>query len=385
MSEPRPRVLIVSSSGRALACSARRAGWTPLVLDLFNDQDTCELAEACRRVDFDRGGWSPASLHSAVAALDPQGSASLAYGSGLEAMPQSIDTLAGGRTLLGNPPALVARLKDPTRLAELLAQLSIPHPEVRRQPPPEGREWLRKTVGGCGGTHVIPVDAHDPESGDRHYFQRRVHGRLVGVTLLAGAEAARIVGYAEQLLHGADPSRPFLYGGAVALESGCLPAEIRTSVEEAVRALVKATGLRGLCGVDLIEDGHRWWLIDVNPRPGASFELHERKQSLFAAHARAFRGGGIRFDPACFGASMGLMVVYAAGSFTVPDRPEWPVWVRDRPWPGTHLVSGEPVCTVAASAENSGTVRALLQRRHRQMSDRLEVWQEDRASHLRSV
>lgn len=40
-------VLIAGFSGRALAASARRAGYLPLVADAFGDTDTRELATAC--------------------------------------------------------------------------------------------------------------------------------------------------------------------------------------------------------------------------------------------------------------------------------------------------------------------------------------------------
>src|SRR5438105_11965109 len=43
-------VLIVAASGRALAASARRGGFTPLVADFFGDQDTLALAPAHRRL-----------------------------------------------------------------------------------------------------------------------------------------------------------------------------------------------------------------------------------------------------------------------------------------------------------------------------------------------
>ena len=38
--EPSPTVLIAGFSGRALAQSARRAGFRPLVVDCFGDADT---------------------------------------------------------------------------------------------------------------------------------------------------------------------------------------------------------------------------------------------------------------------------------------------------------------------------------------------------------
>ena len=50
MSEP-PGILIAAASGRAMASSARRAGYAPFVVDYFADQDTLECAERCVRIE----------------------------------------------------------------------------------------------------------------------------------------------------------------------------------------------------------------------------------------------------------------------------------------------------------------------------------------------
>ncbi len=44
-SQNKPALLIAAISGRSLAAAARRAGFRPLVADLFNDADTLALAE----------------------------------------------------------------------------------------------------------------------------------------------------------------------------------------------------------------------------------------------------------------------------------------------------------------------------------------------------
>ncbi|MFL5000110.1 MAG: hypothetical protein ACJ8DY_06965, partial [Xanthobacteraceae bacterium] len=43
--------MIAAASGRALAASARRGGFVPLVADFFVDQDTVAAAHACRRLE----------------------------------------------------------------------------------------------------------------------------------------------------------------------------------------------------------------------------------------------------------------------------------------------------------------------------------------------
>ncbi len=52
-------LLIAAISGRALAAAARRAGYRPLVADLFRDIDTVALAERAVKL--------PGSLHDGIA------------------------------------------------------------------------------------------------------------------------------------------------------------------------------------------------------------------------------------------------------------------------------------------------------------------------------
>jgi predicted ATP-grasp superfamily ATP-dependent carboligase len=51
--------------------------------------------------------------------------------------------------------------------------------------------------------------------------------------------------------------------------------------------------------------------------------------------------------------------------FEVASMPTltWPDWCHDQQKSGTRLRKGDPVCTVAAEAENSAAVRALLTER----------------------
>ncbi len=385
LSEIASPVLIISASGRALASSARRAGRAPWVLDLFADRDTCGLAAKCRRVPAAARGFDPAELSDAANALDPRCRAAIVYGSSLEACPELIDALAAGRRLIGNPADVVSRSKDPSWLAGRLSELGIPHPETRRRRPKREDGWLQKERGGGGGLHVGPARLGTQDPGAEIYFQRRIDGRVLGVTFLACRDRARIVGFAEQFVHRRDERRPFLYGGAVALAPERLPSALRTAVAESLSALAAAVGLRGLCGVDLIQDGERWWLIDLNPRPPASFELHEHEDSLLAAHFDAVEGRGLPPSRRSRRNLAGLKIVYADDPLQVPRAPQWPPWVCDRPWPGTRIERGEPVFSVRASAASGSATCALLESRIQRMQATLKTWQLEAQQSRRSA
>ena len=133
-------VAIVALSGRALAAAARRAGERCCVVDCFADEDTRALAQRCIRIEGAlSAGFTAASLRGALSGLDVSG---IVYGTGFEADPALLAVLAATAPVLGNPPEVVAAVKDPMRLAATLAALGLPHPETRLAPPERPEGWL---------------------------------------------------------------------------------------------------------------------------------------------------------------------------------------------------------------------------------------------------
>lgn len=366
-------ILIVSASGRALACAARRAGFAARVLDLFNDADTRACAQMSEAVPTADSGFDPEALLAAAGRLARADHGfGLVYGSGVEHSPALLERLAWGRVLLGNTPEVLRVVKDPALFFSLLARLGIPHPETRLERPARPEGWLVKRVGGSGGGHVRFLGAEAPEDTEC-YFQRRLDGRSLSVLFLANGQAARIVGYGEHWpAEETAAGRAFLYGGAMALEGP--PPGIEEGLLDAVSELVAAVGLRGLCGIDFLLNDAGFHVLEVNPRPGATLELHDGADSLFLWHVLACRGrlperlrrpSGIR----------GYAVLYAGRALRVPDTVRWPAWAADRPMAGTVIGAGQPVCTVCAEAADGESVRRLVRARRRRMRDETARWE----------
>jgi predicted ATP-grasp superfamily ATP-dependent carboligase len=57
----------------------------------------------------------------------------------------------------------------------------------------------------------------------------------------------------------------------------------------------------------------------------------------------------------------------------MPDF-DWPVWCMDRQKPGTRLRNGDPVCTVAAEAEEPEAARAIVADRLAALRDYLMMF-----------
>lgn len=350
--------LIVAVTGRALAASAARGGHRAVVLDCFADRDTRGAVAACRAVVSTHGlRLDPRALLRAAQALAPR--SPLVYGSGFEGRTGLLGRLAAGRTLYGNRPEVVAAVRDPARFFPLLDRLGIMHPEIRRVRPAAAGGWLAKHPGGAGGARVrLAGSARIPAGA---YYQRFESGATLSALFLADGERARVIGVNRQWTAPARAGLPFLYGGAVG--GVRLPARVAREIRAGLDALVAATGLVGLNGLDFILQGTRWLVLELNPRPTATAELYDTDypRGLFAWHLRACRGE-LPERPAVPRAVRAHAVIHARVPW-VERGLAFPPWCRDLPVAGTRFAPGDPVCTVHASAPDARRALALLRRR----------------------
>lgn len=354
--------LVAAVTGRALAASAARGGHDVVVIDCFADRDLRALVRSCRPVVAKRGlRFDARALLAAAAELAPPGRcAGLVYGSGFEARVALLARLAAGRRLYGNEPDVVRAVKDPRRFIPLLDRLRIRHPATRRTAPPAPTGWLVKQPGGAGGAHVRRAGSGPVRAGA--YYQRFAQGRSLSALFLADGRHASVIGFNEQWAVPARRRRSFLYGGAVG--GIALPAAVQSDLRAKLDALVVATGLVGLNGLDFLLQGERWLALEVNPRPPATVELYDPDypRGLFEWHLRACRGE-LPDRSARPRAARAHAVVYALAPGCVPPGFAFPRWCRDLPNPGTRCVPGDPVCTVHAAAADSSRAAALVRQR----------------------
>jgi predicted ATP-grasp superfamily ATP-dependent carboligase len=356
-----PAVLIAAASGRALAQSARRGGYLPLVADFFADQDTAALSHGVVRIEHGLArGMDEERLLAAFDTLSrlrqPIG---VVCGTGFEDRPQLLARIGERWRLLGNDPQTVTRVKDPHAFAALCRDCDIPHPDTRPSPPSEPVGWLAKRTGGAGGSHIAGAGARN-ESNDGFYFQRATPGRPVSALFLADGRRAVTLGFSTQW---ASPTaqRPFRYGGAV--RPAALAPAMADALAAALHRLMQAIPLVGLNSADFLVDRDEFRLLEINPRPGATLDLFESAEgSLFALHVAACEGKLAstlpRFDGACAAA-----IVYAEHDIAAASAMQWPDWTADRPHPGTAIKAGEPLCTVKAAAATAAAARARVDER----------------------
>lgn len=352
-------VLIAAASGRALAASARRGGYVPLVADFFGDLDTAAIAHA--HVLLETGlarGMEAEELLGAFENLAVlQSPAGVVCGTGFEDRPEVLGRIADRWRLLGNKPETVARLKDPLTFAALCRDCGIPHPETTAVPPADPHGWLVKRRGGAGGRHIKAANGQSADAA--FYFQRSVPGTPVSALVLANQHDALVLGFSTQW---SSPTtlHPYRYGGAV--RPAPLHEGTAESLTDAVRRLVSAVPLVGMNSVDFLVADGAFWLLEVNPRPGATIDIFEHDHSLFARHVDACNGV-LPSEPPHFDGAMASAIVYAGSDIAQVPSVDWPEWTADRPIAGSSVKAEQPFCTVMAQAENAIEARYIVERR----------------------
>lgn len=352
-------VLIAANSARALAQSARRAGFVPLAADLFGDLDTRAAAAACRTIaGAPLNLFEPGPLIEALVALEGEAAEpvlGLVLGAGFEAQPKLIAALAGRWRLLGCTAAAVEACKDPAGFAALCRSLDVPHPRIAMALPGDREGWVVKAAGGSGGLHVVDAAGRESLPPD-HYAQRRAAGSPVSLLAVAGPDALRPVGFSRQWASPGEGA-PHRYGGAVGPAS--LPRPLAAALTGEATRLGAALRLAGLVSFDWLVDEAGHVLLEVNPRPGATLDVFDDEGGcLFTAHVAAALGD-VPAPPSLPVGARGAAIAWADREELLVPALDWPDWAHDRSPAGTLIPWGGPICTVTADGATPEEAEAL--------------------------
>lgn len=369
-------VLIAGVSTRACAESAARAGYQVLAVDGFADLDLIACATLVARAG-DAAGRFDAGRAARVARDIP--SPAVTYVASFENHPRAVQALARNRALWGNSPEVLARVRNPVRLARALAMQGYAVPKVRATRPArnDGTRWLVKPRASGGGHGIAPWrSASGGSVPSRGYFQERIAGIPGSIVFAADGQHAVALGISRLLVGEASfGARGFRYCGNILVgvhdQQFSREADVIARSVELADAVTGTFGLVGVNGIDFVARSGRPYPVEVNPRYTASMELIERAYglSVFESHARACAGDLPAFDlfkaRATNREAVGKAVVYARRDTTVGDTRHWleDDTVRDIPAPGEHIPRGHPVCTVFARAGDAAAChRALVTR-----------------------
>lgn len=356
-------VLIAAFSCRALAQSARRAGYVPLVADAFGDLDTRAAAHDFRAIDgaMQRGFRAKPLLAAldALVASAPARPIGLVLGSGLEDKPRLVDILNQRYGIVGCSVDALRACKDPQIFFPVLDELGIAHPETRMTPLDHSTGWLSKRTGGSGGRHIRACTATS-RAKPRRYFQKQIAGERISIQAVVARDGIA-TGMSRQWVSPSD-AQPFRYGGAVVLTEDTTPAT--AAMLSVVEKLARGLELSGLVSFDFIIDGATASLLEINPRPGATLDIFDDADgTLFKAHVEASMGQTLERRGGDLVASKAAAILHAdRGPITLGEC-VWPQWSADHGAPGTFIPQGAPLATVFATAETPDAAEALARAR----------------------
>jgi len=406
----------VGISTRAAAESAARAGFAVTAIDAFGDLDQ---HASVRSLSLPRDFGAPVSAQALADAARSIDCDAVAYLSNFENHPGAVSTLAAGRTLWGNGPAALRRVRDPVLLARTLRTRGCAVPQVvvlghekvrlpaRRSsaqddrseggkpdttPVDDGR-WLLKPLASGGGHRVRPWrrGARLPRG---CYGQELVDGTPGSVVFVAAGGRAVPLGVSRQLVgEHAFGAAGYRYCGSILAAAGDAQFACDGALVDAACALARtaaeAFGLVGVNGIDFVARNGVPYAIEVNPRWSASMELVERAYglSVFVVHAAACVDGALpeldlmRVRRATGAA--GKAVVFARRDVVVGDTRAWLTGdggsavssIRDIPRPGERIPAGRPVCTVFAAGLDAAACDAALVRRAELVYAELAAWE----------
>lgn len=379
---PRPAkaLAVAGISARAMAEAAVRDGFEVVALDLFGDADTCRAA--ARWLPLAEPGalrFDADCTLAALRVLAQRGDvAGWVPGSGFEAMPEVLGEGAAWLPLIGNPPDVIRRVRDPRGFFRVLQQLALPYPPVVHGAPTDPAGWLLKDLQGCGGWQVRPAPAGllpGTPAPPGQLWQRFVAGQPMSATFVADGRRARVLGFNLQLIEPIG-DRPWVFAGVIGPVA--LPALVAAGLRAAVDALVAAFALRGLGSLDFVYDdrSERWWLLELNPRPPASLACYPDAAPM-AGHVRACLHGELPPPPPAPRCVEGQRIVFAprplrldeATAARIADRAD----THDLPSGGAVFAAGEPVCSLGARGDAPADVMARLAHAHAQLIDLLET------------
>jgi predicted ATP-grasp superfamily ATP-dependent carboligase len=249
----------------------------------------------------------------------------------------------------------------------LLREASIPAPRVVFPPeaPRDDQCWLVKPLASAGGGRIAIWNKKWSAYGAKNvYFQEFIDGESYAAAFLGDGQRVRLLGVTRQLV-GMEwlNARPFHYCGSIGPLTLDLP--LQQSLQQLGEALVSASGMMGLFGVDFILRDGLPWLVEINPRYTSSMEIleHAGGQSLLKLHRSVFDAGvgPAPVDPARSPEILGKAILFASRSLKFPPRGPWclpdrPASVRelpafaDIPQPGAHIAAGRPVLAFFARA-----------------------------------
>ena len=337
--------------------AAVKAGFEVVAIDVFADEETRLAASETYIINLSDDGLDAAELLELLVLIIKPNDV-FCYGAGFERQPIMLKKIAKHLPVLGNNPQGMHYANTTKLFFAALDNSSIQYPEISFSGLKHTQHWLQKRVGGSGGGHitrVLPLQDIPPKF--KHYYQREIVGMSVSLLFLATETHVHAIGFNKQWC-APTAFNPYRYGGAVSHID--LSESIKNNLLNAANQLRKAFNLIGINSIDCIVNGETVWVLELNARLSATFDLYESADGdLFNAHMNACLRLPIQL-PIKTQVSRAHQIIYANDGCVVPVNMGWPDYVLDRPVAGSIIEAGQPLCTVFATGKNAKTAQKLV-------------------------
>lgn len=367
------KFIIAAPSARRFAEAAVAFGHEVIALDAFADEDAQRVSSKTHKLKIHKSdqGFSldEDDFKSVFSGIDLAEIDGFLYGSLFDNCPDLLAWVAERVSIVGNQPEVLKRAKDLSFFA-LLDDLNIAYPEVCLQMPDNSAQWLAKQFGGSGGTHIRYANqAKSDGYFQKAYFQKKHAGTPISILFVADGKTAKTIGFNQQLVA---PTGEIPYRFAGAVNNVALQPNICAAFECAVQQLTSALSLRGINSLDAVLEGDALWILELNPRLSATFDLYE---NLFSLHLQGCAGSLTNSLPK-IKTSKAQLILYADKVLEIPKDFAWPIWVADIP----ALAAGEfnvriaqhmPICSMFAQAESAEIAHALVLQRSDKLREML--------------
>jgi len=231
--------------------------------------------------------------------------------------------------------------------------LALPDMILPGEPLPRSGRWLAKDGRHSGGLGVREWNRHQPLA-DGEILERFAPGILMSACFVADGKNTSLLGLSRQYAGITElGAAPFQWCGNVApwCDRG-----LQDLIFQAISCLVRECGLVGLNGIDFVLGTGSPVLLEINPRPPASFELFERLLGVnaFRLHLDACLGhlpADLPLPP--HRQVWGKGIVYAVRDLSVNNAAIWQTSdIADIPHRGETIPAGAPVCTLLTTGKD---------------------------------
>ncbi|MEM8844541.1 MAG: ATP-grasp domain-containing protein [Pseudomonadota bacterium] len=311
-----------------------------VTIDGFADIDTLEVSLESWCLPLEDGKFGKYKLFASLDRLQfkfPQ--AKVLLGAGAEYL---ADYITDGWSLCNSLEAM-KQVVQPSKFFTALDKVGIPHPDISFNQNKPSEDWLYKQTLACGGWGVTRN-----KSSSIGYWQKEITGQPISALCIADHDSVQIIGINKQLTQSMAEQLPYVYLGAVANHQ--ITIEISIKIETYINKLRDKFRIIGVFSLDMILSVEDLYVLEINPRISASFELYEQVNpglNLVDAHIRVCEGERLSkldlSEEHC-----GYQIIYADNNLVIPQHMNWPKWIKDKPESNRAVQQYEPICSVYA-------------------------------------